>query len=421
LNIIFQSCRIPWVLLLLTVCGIISAALTSQATAQTTCEATQSGMSVDANDNTTAFKNTLSTCAGKTIHIPRGTYKFSPHGYDNGFSIPDNTNILGDGSEGESQTVLQIADTGSFASFLWVRDRSNVSIHAVRFEGSSYDSGCARHLDYGHAITLYSGAGAAAGVESIKITNNVFRNFNGQSWVSLNAADRSPGIGQHSEIQVRDNTFVSDRQLVGGCAGSGKINFSVFMLSVHGSNDSGQGLVANVSIAANKFRADYVEGAVAVWSGATHISIQQNFISNAGLRLPTTPGVELGRYAVAVYNSAHDKPGLWPESISIVGNTIENPVSCGIYVASAKDIDISRNKISGQTDAFDVTLPKGAIALNHALNVRRLEGNELSNNHIGLTVVSGDVQVGANQITPARQGIRTKIYRSDRSAPEIQR
>jgi hypothetical protein len=414
-------CRISRVLLIGIVFAVVITTFARAASAQVACEAHEYGLSPAASDNTAAFKKALASCAGKTLHIPQGTYIFSPHGFDNGMYIQDGTSIVGDGAEGQTQTILRIAETGNFASFVWVRDASNVTVRGIRFEGTSYDSGCGRGLNYGHAISVYSSAASHAGSENIRITENAFYNFNGQSWITINAEDRSPGIGLHSEIAVSKNAFYSDSQLRGSCAGIGGISRSVFMVWLHGSDASSEGMVESVSVASNTFHADNVNGAVVVFSDTARISIQFNSIMNAGLQLPQAPGTELGRYAIAVYNSAHEKPGLWPDTVSIVGNTIVNPVSCGIYVAAARNLDISRNKISGQTDRFDVTLPKGAIALNHALNVRSVEGNELVNNYIGITVVSGDVTVKENQITAAPGGIRIKRFRDDHSPPEIQR
>ena len=419
MNIIHH--RVSQLLLLLTVYAIGAVPLARDASAQAECEAAQYGMRTEASDNTAALKSALTACAGKSIHIPQGTYTFSPHGFDNGMYIPEKTSIVGDGSEGQAATILRIADTGTFASFLWIRDTSNISVQGIRFEGSTYDSGCARGLAYGHAISVYSSAGAPAGVENIRITGNVFHDFNGQSWITMNAADRSPGAGLNSEIAVSKNTFISDDRLQGGCAGSGGIGYPVFMIWLHGSDDSGQGMIENVSIASNTFEADYVKGAVIIWSDTAHISVQYNSIKNAGLRLPPAPRTELGRYAIAVYHSAHEKPGLLPDSIQIVDNTIVNPVSCGVYVAAARNLDISRNRISGQTDRWDGTLPKGAIALNHAYNVRSIEGNELANNYVGITVVAGDVAIKDNRIEVPQGGIRTKIFRDEHSPPEIQR
>jgi hypothetical protein len=411
--------RVSRLLLVLMICAS-AVPLARKASAQAGCEATSYGMSTEAGDNTAAFKSALKACAGKSLHIPRGTYTFSPRGFDNGMYIPEKTNIVGDGSEGPAATILRVADIGTFASFLWISDTSNISVQGIRFEGSTYDSGCARGLAYGHAISVSSTAGAPAGVENVRITGNVFRDFNGQSWITMEAADRSPGIGVHSDIAVSKNQFLSDDHLRGSCAGSG-ITRSVFMIWLHGSDDSGEGMVENVSITSNTFQADYVNGGVIVWSDTTRISIQNNSIMNAGLRLPPAPRTELGRYAIAVYDSAHEKPGLWPDSIQIVDNTIVNPVSCGVYVAAARNLDISRNRISGQTDRWDGTLPKGAIALNHAYNVRSIEGNELANNYVGITVVAGDVQIKENQIAVPQGGIRTKIFRDEHSPPEIRR
>jgi parallel beta-helix repeat protein len=101
--------------------------------------------------------------------------------------------------------------------------------------------------------------------------------------------------------------------------------------------------------------------------------------------------------------------GLFPDSISIVGNTITNPYSCGIYVASARNLRISGNRISGQRDRYDVTLPKGAIALNHASHVQELRDNELLNNYIGITAVGSDVNMGANHIVAAPGGRESRI------------
>jgi hypothetical protein len=412
--------RVSQLLLLLTICAIGAVPLARQASAQAGCEAASYGMSTEAGDNTAAFKSALKACAGKSLHIPRGTYTFSPRGFDNGMYIPDKTNIVGDGSEGQSATILRVADTGTFASFLWIRDTSNISVQGIRFEGSSYDSGCARGLAYGHAISLSSSAGAPASVENVRITDNAFRDFNGQSWITMNAADHSPGIGVHSDITVSKNEFFSDDRLRGGCAGSG-ISRSAFMIWLHGSDDSAEGMVENVSITSNTLHADYVNGGVVVWSDTARIGIQNNSIMNAGLRLPPAPGTELGRYAIAIYNSAHEKPGLWPDTVQIVGNTIVNPVSCGIYVASARNLSISRNKISGQSDRFDRTLPKAAIALNHASNVRSVEDNELADNYIGITVVAGDVDIKENRIRVPPGGIRTKIFRDDHSPPDIRK
>ena len=388
---------------------VLLGAFAHQAGAQAVCEATDHGMRADSSDNVAALTKTLVECAGQRIHFAHGTYTFSPTGLAAGFTVPANTALTGDGSQGPHQTVFRIAASGNFNALLWVRNVSNVSIAGIRFEGTTYESGCTRHLDYGHAIYVQSDSGQRHSVESVHIANNAFHDFNGQSWITINAADGSPGVGLHSEIALNNNLFDSDANLSGGCAATGGIVYPVVMVWLHGADKSAHGLVSNVSVASNTFNAAYVKGAVASWSGTNRISVQNNQIHDAGQRLPPAPGTELGRYAIVVYNSAHELPGLKPETVWIVGNEITNPVSCGIYVAAGMDLEISRNRISGQSDRHDATLPKGAIALNHAAKVRAKD-NELSNNYLGISSVVSEVELGNNRIAG---GTPMKIVRGE--------
>jgi hypothetical protein len=382
------------------------------------CDAAKFGLVPGAGDSSAALTRVLGACAGRLIRLAPGTYSFRPAGYAQGFSLPDGTTLQGARADLPSPTVFEIADSGSFASLLWIRNASRVSVRDIRFEGSKFDSGCARHLDYGHAITLYSDRGSAASIEGVALSGNVFHNFNGLSWVTLNAQDGSPGIGMNSAIAIEKNSFKSDANLVGGCADR-EIGYSVAMVSLHGSDESGHGLIENVSISSNEFDARFVKQAVAIWSGAARCTVENNEIMGAGLNLPAATG-ELGRYAIVVYNSAHEKPGLFPSDIRIAGNRIVNPVSCGIYAASARRLEISGNRISGQIDRNDVTLPKGAIALNH-VDDARVSGNDIQNSHIGISVVAGTVRMEGNIIAAPAGGIRTKIYRSDGAPAEIQK
>jgi hypothetical protein len=381
--------------------------------AQQPCEASAHGMRADGSDNTEALARTLTECAGQTIHIARGTYSFTPKGFALGLTVPANTRIVGDGSQGDSQTVLQIADTGNFMAFLWIRNVSNVSLRQLRFEGTSYDSGCSAHHDYGHAVWIWSDPGPGAAMDGIDISEDLFHNFNGQSWISVNAEDGSPGIGVDGGLTISGNVFVSDADLRGGCAATGGLGYPVEMVSLHGSNLSAHGLVANVSVAGNVFEAGYVKSAVAIWSGTQRISVQNNTIRDSGLDLPLIPNTDLGRYAILIYNSAHVGarllPGLHPDTISVRGNTITNPYSCGVYVASARNLEIAGNRISGQRDPYDVTLPKGAIALAGAENVSALEDNELTDNHIGISAVRSTINMGENEIVVPPGGIRSRI------------
>jgi hypothetical protein len=389
--------------------AIILAPLAHPAMAQDRCEAAEHGMRPDGSDNTAALSRTLTECAGRIIHVPSGTYVLAPNGFAVGVNVPAGTTLLGDGAEGPQTTIFRVGPQGTFQALLWIRNASNVSIHGIDFEGTSYESGCARHLDYGHAIYVLSDAGQALGVENVDISNNRFRDFNGQSWVTINAAEASPGIGQNSSITVRNNTFDSDASLSGSCAASGSMADNAAMISLHGSDKSGQGTVRNVAITANILNAGYVKEGIEAWSGTMNIDIAGNVIADTGLQLPWRPGTELGRYAIVIYNSAHEQPGLHPNSMRITGNTISNPVSCGIYVAVGGNLEIIANRISGQRDRFDGTLPKGAIALNHADGAVYVRDNELTGNYIAVSSVASPLNMGTNRIDVPPGGVATKI------------
>ncbi len=386
---------------------VVLIAVAHQACAQSTCEATEHGMRADGTDNVAIFTKILAECAGRTIHIAHGTYTFSPSGFATGIKVPADTTLVGDGAQGSQQTVLRVADSGTFQSFLWIRNVSNVAIHGIRIAGSAYESGCTRHLDYGHAIYVLSDAGQSAGVENVDVSDDAFQNFNGQSWITVNAADGSPGVGLNSTITVKNNVFDSESNL-GGCAATGTMTDLAAMVSVHGSDKSEHGVVKNVAVTSNTLNAGYVKEGVAIWSGTNSISVTNNVIADTGLRLPRPPRTDLGRYAIIVYNSAHEEPGLHPDTISIMGNTITNPYSCGVYVAVGQNIQISGNRISGQIDQYDPTLPKGAIALNHATGVS-LVNNELTNNYIGISSVGSGINMGPNHIVALSGGVATKI------------
>lgn len=378
----------------------------AQARAQTPCEASDHGMVADGSDNSAALTRTLTECAGQVIHIAHGTYIFSPQGFAVGFRVPANTVLQGDGGQGEQATILRVADGGTYQGFLWVRNASNVTIRGLRLEGSRYDSGCARHLDYGHAVYIESDPNESQRVENVVVSDDTFYNFNGLSWVTLNAGERSAGI---SGVTVSNNLFDSDANLSGGCAALGMV-YTAAMISVHGANLSAQGLVTNVLVSSNTMHGGYVKEGVAMWSGTSGISVKHNAIDDIGLHLPRTPGAELGRYAVVVYNSAYDNPGLHPDTIWITDNVISNPVSCGVYVAGGRNLQISGNRISGQLDRNDGTLLKGAIALNHADNVFSLENNDLIGNYIGISSIGSTMNMGSNRIVAAPGGRATKLY-----------
>ncbi|MBS0379616.1 MAG: right-handed parallel beta-helix repeat-containing protein [Proteobacteria bacterium] len=374
------------------------------ANAQETCEASDHGLRADAADNSTAFTKLLADCKGRTIHIAAGTYTFAPTGYAVGFAIPTGTTLQGDGPQA---TVLAVAAGGTYQGFLWVRNASNVVIRGLRLEGSPYDSGCHKHFDYGHAIYVRSDSNQSAPVENVSVTGNEVHNFNGTGWIDVNASENSPGM---SAVSITNNVLVSDANLAGGCAGTGLMSDVAAMISVHGPDNTPQGgLIRGTVIANNTLESAYVNKGIAVWAGTYGTTVHANLVKDTGLRLPRGPSPELGRYGIMVYNSAAHGNGQVPQQVDITDNTIQDAVSCGIYINTAGPLRITGNKISGQTDRYDGTLLKGAIALNHGMGVV-LQDNELSNNYIAISsIYTTGLQMGSNNISVPPGGMRTKI------------
>lgn len=376
--------------------------------------------------NDTAFQTMLNNCAGQTINFASGTFRFEPTGWETGFTIPAGTTLQGAGNSSTANpTIFDVANSGAYQALLWVKDVSNVTIKGIAFEGvdltanpqNAYPSGCQQGFYYGNAIWVYSSPGSTASIENVTIQSNSFHNFNGPNWIAIQAAVTDPqkgpsaGIGLQTEIAVSENTFYSTTipTSIGGCIGSQTAGYSAYMISVMGNtSDKTHGFVHNVSIASNNpMAAGYIEGAVAIWSNVNQVSVQYNTITGAGNLLPavttqpsgTSPPFEPKRYAVLTYDASHGT-ALGPDTIWIVGNSITNPESCGIYSAGATNLDINSNTISGQTDPWDATLLKGAIALNDSTTMsgNPILNNNLPTNYVGLAIAGGTVVASTNTI-----------------------
>jgi hypothetical protein len=409
-----------------------------------TCEATSHGSwypNSPLHDSSVGLSEALASpdCVGQTVHIRAGTYYFLPTALTAGFSIPAHTMIKGDADQQGNPATRLVVGTqtngqGNYDSFFKILDVSDVTIQYIDFEGSQDATGCPgiAYPGYGNAIEVIS-TNRKETIENVTIQHNRFHNFNGQFWIYLRADDQSAGIGASSRINIDGNLFDATgnggrsggSRALGNCAGSVGLGWGVYQVWIQGNKGSATGAITNVSIAANTFYANYVKGALAVFGGnLRRISIEHNQIHDAGRGILETSGSkDLGRYAILVYDGSVANSGsLRPDNISIVDNKISAPVSCGVYVASASNVRISRNVISGQSDPYDVTLPKGAIALNGLLNpnplpsgnVFAVDNNNLSGNHYGIEVAGGAGTVNGNWIVNVPEnGFGMKIRLSD--------
>jgi hypothetical protein len=168
------------------------------------------------------------------------------------------------------------------------------------------------------------------------------------------------------------------------------IGYSVAMVSLHRSNESSRGLVTNIEVESDTFNAAYVKTAVTIWSGTRDVVVARNAmrIRDRGY---CRSGYRIGATQELVFNIAHEHRGLHPDSVRMIGTTIIKPFSCGIYITVGRNLEITGNHISGQTDRYDGTLPKGAISLNHAESVLSLQDNELLNSYIGVASVGSQI------------------------------
>jgi hypothetical protein len=413
-----------------------------------TCEATSYGTwypNSPSQDSSGGLQNALTNCAGQTMHIAAGTYYFLPTTLQSGFTVPANTTITGDFDAQNNPTTILVTGTqanlkGNYDYFFRIVDVSNVTIEHIDFEGSQDWSNCPQAPQYNSMLGSFANAigllETSATIQGITIENNKFHNFNGTGWIDLVAAANSPGIGTGSPIEIANNVFDATGILqsngtyaaLHNCAGSGGLTWNVYQIWMQGSETTATGFVENVTVANNTFYSNYVKGAVALHGGDLQlISIQYNDIYDAGMSIVETSGSEdLGRYAIQLYSVASGLASNITNSW-VVANVIVNPVSCGLYLATASNIEISYNSVSGQTDSYDAVLPKGGIALGGLINPNPLPSgslyqvydNDLTDNLFGIEVSGGTGTFDANTIINVPEnGVGMKIALENVSAPE---
>jgi hypothetical protein len=369
------------------------------------CEATQYGVSTALPDNTAVFQTALYSCAGRTMHVPAGAYSFAPalayadaNGFGNGITIPEGSSIIGDG---RGKTILQVTGPGNYAYFLWIHDVGDVSISQLTLTGNNARNPAppagapACHFDYGHAIFIQA---TARSIGNISISENDFIGFSGTSWITVLGGENGNAIGiDGGPVTIEGNHFKS---VPGNAVAPQYIVCPASAVSIQGLGPAVS--AANVTVSGNVVEADYIKSGVAVWSGAAHIRIAENTITRAGMGLPIPLNYSNGSYGVLVYQQHAVPPDATvfvnPTSVDIVDNVIDSAYSSGIYVAGGRSVRIEGNLISGQIDTYDVTEPRGAIALNTLNNAYDgvqtvVSGNTLTGNAIGLSVAAGALPI----------------------------
>jgi hypothetical protein len=339
------------------------------------------------------------------MHVAAGTYIFAPslayagtNGFGEGITIPDRTSIIGDGP---GKTILQIRGPGNYAYFFWIHDASNVSISQLTLVGNNVRNppppvgAPACYHNYGGAIFIQS---SARPIENISIVKNEFMSFTGTSWIAVLGGENGNGIGvAGGAVIIEDNYFKS---VEGNAVAPQDIVCPASAVAVQGLGPRVS--VAGVSVSGNVIEADYIKSGVAVWSGAARITIAYNTITRAGMGLPVPHDYSNGSYAILVYQQHAVPPDttvfVRPTAIDIVDNAIDSPYSSGIYVLEGRNVRIEGNLISGQIDTYDVTEPRGAIALNTVDNAydgvkTAVSHNIISGSAIGISIADGTLPI----------------------------
>lgn len=387
------------------------------------CSATQYGVSTALPDNTAVFQAALNSCAGRTMHVPAGTYVFAPalayadsNGFGTGILIPERTSIVGDG---RGKTILQISGPGNYAYFFWIHDAADVSIRRLTMAGNNARNPAppagapACYYDYGRAIFIQA---TTRPVGNIAIEQNEFISFSGTSWITVLGGGNGGTIGiDGGPVTIDDNYFKS---VEGNAIAPEYIVCPSSAISIQGLGTTAS--AGNVSVSRNVVDADFIKSGVAVWSGAANIRISENTIRHAGMSLPVPHDYSNGSYAIFVYQQHPVFPDttvfVKPTAVAIVGNVIDDAYSSGIYVLEGRSILIEDNLISGQLDTYDVTEPRGAIALNLVDNdygnvETAVSNNTLSDSAIGLSIVGGVLPIVDSNVVdsiPSR-GVGIKV------------
>jgi Right handed beta helix region len=369
-------------------------------------------------DNTVPFQKALDSTIGKAsactpfiVFVPRGNYLFDPdrdHSwyfnmtckgrmgyYSSGLCIPSFVTLQG---LGQGVSNLWLANSNrTFASFLTIRNQDNVNIKHLTLVGNgvaSVDSGSAivvtldkekYYEDIGQNEYIL---GRPRTLENISITNVSLKNFTSYYWI------RFQNFSENYEItssQVSQNSFFS---VPGNMWPNTQIQYPADAISIQGSTQHSKGKITNIRIEGNSIDARFLKRGISIWGGSESITVRANKIMDVGVGSQEFPvSMNSGAYGVLIYNNIGPSYGTGGgtrvNNIVVSENIITNPRSAGLYSASAEMLIVEKNRISGQTDRNQESLPKGAIALNHPVSAI-VRNNYLDSNSYGLSFAQGN-------------------------------
>ncbi len=366
--------------------------------------------------------NCAKTLGVGVIFVPRGTYLFATA---NELKLGSGQALVGEGS---GLSIFKKAAGLVLGHMILIQDVQNVTVAGIGFQGNgvitySAEGNPVPHV--GRAISIWA---ANADVAQITIRDSGFKNFSTDCWVCF--TNYTQDFGMYNLV-VQNNTFESfdgnamNPQSIGYAASAIWIGGSMYLPRPSAAHPSG-GLVTEAYVRNNQFYIPHIKNGVTVWANTEGIHIANNLMDGVGISgaIPD----DKGAYAILVYDNAYRynadgsytlTGGLSPNNVVIDSNRLLRVHSCGVYAADANTIYVQNNVISDQYDRVNVTLPKGAIALN---GPRRavVTGNTILNSVIGLGLYgkpAGDSIIStANnsiQVRAGGYGIWVQNYAND--------
>lgn len=348
-------------------------------------------------NDATALQTAVTAASGKVLLLPSGSGCVT----NTTLTVSANTVIKGTGRD--TSGVISTITAGN-ATF-YMPGVSNITLQDFACTGtdtatswSVTNYGCAR-------VTV-----AGSSVSNISLINLKLSGFNQTYWIYANAG----GAGNITNFTVRNllvTTALAD--VPNDPTPSNDSNGIITIQSFTGGN----GQIIQALIADNIIAGDYACFGVTTFGNHYKPRIENNIVSNIGAQSTshcTNSLASTNAYGILVYDDIAD--GNPPINVSVIGNTILNNLSAGIYFTgdgtvghnaasfnSTQGSLIANNVISGQSAQDDSGVGRGAIVVDFLTDVE-VSNNYMQANYGGVAVQSqrtGVVSVLANTCTTA--------------------
>lgn len=348
-------------------------------------------------NDTTALQAAVTAAAGKVLLIPSSAGCVT----HTTLQLSSNTVIKGTGRD----TASIIGTTTGANPIFYMPGTSNVTIQDLACTGTDSATSWTAS-NYGCAWVTAAGSS----ISNINLINLKLSGFNTTYWIYANAG----GAGTISNVTVR-NLLVSmtASDVPNDVTPTNDSNGIITLQSFTGGN----GQIIQPLISNNIIAADYACFGITTFGNHYKPRIENNIVSNIGAQSTshcTNSLASTNAYGILVYDDVAD--GNPPLNVSVIGNTIINNLSAGIYFTgdgtaghnaasfnSTQGSLIANNVISGQSAQDDSGVGRGAIVVDFLTDVE-VSNNYMQANYGGVAVQSqrtGVVSVLANTCTTA--------------------